>query len=216
MPRDKKLTFDGLVEDSKVKLPRDFRSRVAGLFEGKEIVVTVEAKVPARSSDANAYYWAVIIQEIRDGLFEVFGENLMPKEVHEFLKLRFLKVQKVDELTGEVILEYSRSTAGLKVHEFAFYLEECIQFAAVYLQVAIPPPAKFKGEYKFAEFQREAETFADYKKRIAGYLEEIKTRPELQRYFECNGAWKREPEIREIFNERWKVLPAELKKNEKN
>ena len=129
------------------------------------------------------------------------------------MRNRFLKEQRVNEFTGEVVLEFARSTAGLKVHEFAFYLEECIQFAAVYLEVTIPPPAKFKGEYKFAEFQRDGESWEEYKERIRGYLQEIKTRPELNRYFGFNGDWKREPEIRALFNERWTALPAILEKN---
>ena len=204
--RDKKLTFDGSVEGNSVKLPRDFRGRVVRFFQDREITVTVELKVPIRSNKANGYYWAVIIKEIQDGLYDCFGEQLTPKETHDFLRGRFLKVQKIDEFTAEVLLEYFKSTASLKVHEFAIYLEECIQFAAVYLNCAIPPPREKSKDYDFAEFQRPKETFEEYKARLSGYLEQVDTREELDRYFKCNGDWKREPEIRALFNARWKNL----------
>lgn len=204
--RAKKLTFEGSVEGTSIKLPRSFRKDVATSFSDRAILVTVEELVPVRSKEANGYYWAVIIPEIQEGVFDVWGYKLTPKETHELLRQRFLKVQKIDEFTGEVLVEFARSTASLKVHEFAFYLEECIQFAAEYLGVSIPPPAQKKGEYKFAEFRKPGEDWEKYKSRIAGYLEEIETREELDRYFNFNGDWNREPEIRALFGQRWEIL----------
>lgn len=206
MTADEKLIFNGMVEDNgEITLPRRFNTDVARLFQGREIVLTVERKRKKRTLDQNAYYWAVIVEQICEAMNDA-GENVTPKEVHEFLKFRFLKVQKINQETGEVLWEYGRSTSSLKTFEFSLFLDDCIQFAAEYLGIKIPLPYTQTETYALPEYQGATESRPDYLERIAGYLKDITHPWQLQKFFEQNPGWNIDVEVRHLFNLRWLEL----------
>ena len=206
MSTDSKLEYTGSVDDNgKIELPPRFYSEVAVIFSGKPIVVTVERKRKKRSLNQNAYNWAVVIEMICEAIRKDDPE-ILPNTVHEFLKARFLKVQKIDYDTGELLFEYSRSTAALKTFEFALYLDNCIQFAAQYLKIVIPEPFTQAGEFLFPEHQKQKETREEYLQRISGYVDEISHNWQLLKYFEQNPDWKNDAEIRKIFRVKWEFL----------
>lgn len=137
---DLTLTYYGKVEqDGTLKLPGAKIRREVSEFSGKEIEVIFRRKRKHRSDPQNRYYWGVVVEMIRAGMKEM-GDKVTPDQVHEFLKWRFLRVQKVDESTGEVLYEYAGSTADLGTGEFSEYVERCCQFAAEYLGLSIPLP----------------------------------------------------------------------------
>lgn len=199
---NQKLEFTGEVtQEGELLVPRWFKENIQKAFAGKEIVLTVTRKAKFRSLNQNAYYWAVVIQMIYEAMNEQ-GENVDPKTVHEFLKLRFLKFQKIDHDTGEVIYEFGRSTSGLFTFEFAFYLENCFDFAKVYFGITIPAPNTQKDVYSFPEYQSKEESRPDYLERIAGYLERITTRMDLKRYFRFIPEWDHEQDVKAVFRKR--------------
>ena len=137
---DIKLTYYGRVEqDGTLKLPGWKIRKEVREFAGKEIEVTIRRKRKHRSDPQNRYYWGVVVEMIRAGMKDM-GDELTPDQVHEFLKWRFLRVQKIDETTGELLYEYAGSTTKLGTVEFSEYVEKCCQFAAEYLGVSIPLP----------------------------------------------------------------------------
>lgn len=137
---DLSLTYYGRVEqDGTLKLPGAKIRREVAEFAGKEIEVTFRRKRKHRSDPQNRYYWGVVVEMIRAGMKEM-GDTVTPDQVHEFLKWRFLRVQKADESTGEVLYEYAGSTADLGTIQFSEYVERCCQFAAEFLGVSIPLP----------------------------------------------------------------------------
>ena len=71
---------------------------------------------PTRSQIQNARYWAIVTK-----ISEHTGHD--KDELHEMLKMRFLGTQ-TSELEGETIT-HQRSSARLKVKEFAEYMERC-------------------------------------------------------------------------------------------
>ena len=145
---DKTLQFFGRVSDTgEITLSKRLRNDVRKAFSGKEIEVLFRRKKKPRSSPQNAYYWGVVVQLIHEAMLDV-GDVVHPQEVHEFLKFRFLRVQKIDHETGELKYEYSRSTTDLSTIEFMEYIEMCIQFAAEYLNTVIPPPGE-QAEIQF-------------------------------------------------------------------
>lgn len=134
------LPYYGRVEqDGTLKLPGAKIRQEVKVFSGKEIEVVFRLKRKKRSDPQNRYYWGVVVEMIRAGMKEM-GDVVTPEQVHEFLKWRFLREQRVDESTGEVLYEYAGSTAKLKTVEFGEYIEKCCQFAAEYLGVSIPLP----------------------------------------------------------------------------
>ena len=206
MTTDEKLQFDGVVnEDGTMIVPRRFKPDVVRLFLGKEITITVERKRRKRSLNQNAYYWAVVVQMICDAMNEN-EDNVLPSQVHEFLKHRFLKVQKIDHETGEILYEYSRTTTALKTFEFSLYIDQCIQFAAEYLKIQVPPPHTQSETYSFPEYQGKKEQRDKYLKRIEEFLMDIQHRWQLEKYFRQVPEWSKDEEIRKLFNERWKDL----------
>lgn len=94
-----------------------------------------------RRSDAqNAYYWGVLVSEIRSGLEEVWGERLSADEVHEYLKSMFLTKPIVDRRSGDLVGTRPGSTAKLDVNEFVEFVDKVIIWAAEYLSVDVPTP----------------------------------------------------------------------------
>lgn len=133
------LTYYGTVaEDGKISLPGEQMRKEVRVFAGKEIVVTIRRARKHRTSPQNRYYHGVVVERIRQGLADM-GDPLFPEQVHEMLKMQFLRRQKTDE-HGELLYEYTESTASLNTVEFTEYLEKCIRFAAEFLGEVIPPP----------------------------------------------------------------------------
>jgi hypothetical protein len=208
---EEKLTFNASVsEGGKLIAPYRFNDDVARLFAGKDVTITVERKRKKRSANQNAYYWGVIVHLICEAM-NWAGENVTATEVHEFLKFRFLLLQKVDTETGKVIWQRSRSTTGLNTVEFMLYIDSCIQFAAEYLNTVIPPPHTMSGEYTFPEFPEKLETREQYVERIGNYVEMIFDIETLHRYFNQVPEWKNDGAIRALFTDRkLKIRSGEL------
>lgn len=116
------------------------RTEIRAAFPDKQITIEVTRKKKKRSNPQNAYYWAVVVQMVRLGIIDM-GERVTIKQAHDVLKNRFLKETKVDGESGEIILEYTRSTSDLSTLEMLDYIAQCQQFASEYLGVTIPDPA---------------------------------------------------------------------------
>jgi len=204
-----KLQFTGSVTESgEITLPQNFKRDVSVTFAGKEIEVTVERKTKKRSLDQNAYYWGVVVKLTCNAMNES-GDGVTPKEVHEFLKFRFNRVQKIDTETAEVLWEYGKSTTKLNTVRFMLYIEDCIQFAAQYLNIVIPPPYTCTDEYMFPETAGKLETRADYIDRIKEYIEMVFDTKSLIRYFNQVPKWENDMEIKQAFRARYDLLRAE-------
>jgi hypothetical protein len=94
----------------------------------------------ARSIPQLNYYW-VCMDLMLDGLHEIGYNNLSTKEdVHELMKHMFLRRPIVNEKTGEIIGEITRSTAELTKDEMTNYLTQIDQFCIEYLGFSLPQP----------------------------------------------------------------------------
>lgn len=99
--------------------------------------LTVERESVTRSTQANAYYWGVVVEALAD------HTGYTPDETHDTLKIKFLpKAVAIRTGNGEVIAEFviGGSTRVLKVGEFFDYVERIRQWAFEMLDVDIPPP----------------------------------------------------------------------------
>ena len=104
------------------------------------VVLTVEERKDKRSSQANRYYWGVVVELIGRGLKDAGWDprECTPESVHETLRMRFLSTDKA--IGNDAVITRLRSTTELDKEEFGAYLEHCIRFAAEYLNVVIPEP----------------------------------------------------------------------------
>jgi hypothetical protein len=62
-------------------------------------------------------------------------------EMHEILKYKFLKKEKVNENTGE-IFEYIGSTAKLTKGEFVDLIEDLVRWSSESLGIILPMPGE--------------------------------------------------------------------------
>ena len=116
------------------KLPtsiwQDCMKAVEGL-DGKRVSVTVEVIKQKRSSNANAYYWGVVVEAVTQ-MFRDNGNYVDSEDVHEFLKLRVGKLAQVIVLPDGEVQKGLGSTAKLTTGEFELYMEKIRAWAAEY------------------------------------------------------------------------------------
>ena len=117
---------------SQRKLATDMIRNLRGLYTFDVHRVQNQA-----SKEQHGYYWGFVVEDIRAGIAEAWGEKLEKEEVHVILKNRFLSRPVVDHHTGEVMGNTAKSTRVLDVEMMSRYLEECIKFAAEYLNVTV-------------------------------------------------------------------------------
>lgn len=141
----KKLIYYSTVDSSGAfSVPKRFKDEVKSLFAGQRIEITIHKKKKTRSTEQNAYYWAVVIPYILEAFIDL-GNDLQegnPEHselIHDFLKRRFLPARMVADANSETI-ELAPSTAGLSTTEMMEYIDRVCLFAAESLNVAIPQP----------------------------------------------------------------------------
>lgn len=196
------LTYNAEVKGGQIIFPERMSDEVANAFPAMKIEVSIKRAGKKVSLKQLGYYFAVVVKYIKVGIYDYTGTSLTDDEVHEFLKLKFRKVQVVDQETGEEISSFGRSIAGAKTWEIAVYIDECIDFALNSLSVKVPLPSTVTDEYFMPEYQRKNERRQDYLDRIEGYLKDITEEKHLYRYFACNKEWSTHNDIRRLFQKR--------------
>lgn len=127
------------VENGKLNRNKPLIQDAIKSLEGKEVVITIEKAKKKRSNQQNAFYWGICLPIVRNCLKEA-GNNFSIKDVHEILKLKFLKeVVLVDENTGECI-ERVKSTTQLGTADFMYYIAEIQKMCNEWFGVVIPEP----------------------------------------------------------------------------
>jgi hypothetical protein len=127
---DRSNLFVGRIVDGKFVLnDREEFAALKGKLEGQSIELTLRKQPVQRSTDANRFYWGVVVK----ALSEFSGHSR--EEVHAGLKAKFL----TDKETADDPFPIIRSTTELSVAEFAKYLDKCIQLASEF-GIRLPEP----------------------------------------------------------------------------
>jgi len=108
---------------------RGLMTRCLQHLAGKPVEVTIKLHRPQRSSQANRYYWGVVIPLIAEHC------GYEKDEMHELLAMRFLRIED-DPVTGSPRRKHTPET---DTTEFADYVDACMRFGAE-LGVYIPAP----------------------------------------------------------------------------
>ncbi len=107
---------------------RDTKRRLMthiGALQGPHSV-TLKRWRPRRSTRANAYYWAVVVEQLRTFLNQ-HGSNYTKEQAHDLLASDLLPVDMIHPETGELLGTTRQSTATLNNEEFAAYIDRCIE-----------------------------------------------------------------------------------------
>jgi len=116
----------------------DFHRQLDPL-DGMEVDIIIKKKVKSRSNHQNKFYWGVFLPVIRDALMDLGHFMSNEEQVHDLLKLKFLKYDSINEDTGDVI-EVLGSTTTMSTLEFETYLTNVRAWAAEYLNCVLPFP----------------------------------------------------------------------------
>lgn len=109
------------------------------IFEGLDVVVTVEKKKRKRTNPENRYYWGCVLPSLRHAM-ESKGFLITSKEVvHELCKFKFLKGEILNVANGELITTIG-STQRLSTIAFEEYMEQIRAYAASEYDCIIPLP----------------------------------------------------------------------------
>lgn len=127
------------IRDNVIANKNAVRKAFADLKDGLYKVTIVGAR--KRSSKQNRFYWLILSDFIQPRFYELgYREVKTPEDVHSFLTNRFLSRKILNEDTGEVIGEVTRSTTELTTVEWEEYREDINQFASEYLGIVLPDP----------------------------------------------------------------------------
>jgi hypothetical protein len=132
--------FNGHINDEGVLLIQDrhiLNAWVKG-NAGRNVTVEVKIRKKPRSNPQNAYYWAVIVPMLCDGLNHM-GHEFDLEDTHEFIKANFNYKEIVNTDTGEV-LRSPQSTTALSTFEFSEMKEKIQKWAVEWLNIIIPDP----------------------------------------------------------------------------
>lgn len=143
MPVDDKIIYTGVVrrENDIARLHifhRKMFDKDIDRLAGKNVEITIRLKRKRRSLMQNAYYWGVVVPLVREGLRDA-GWQFTIEETHELMKAKHLKIEKVNEDTGEIIRSIG-STTDLTTTGMMDYIAAIQQWAAEFIGVTIPDP----------------------------------------------------------------------------
>ena len=115
------------------KLQKNVRQKIANelkSFNGKRIEIRIRKLKSHRSIQQNRYYWLILTILANEIGYE-------KNELHEIVKYKFLRKEKVDEKTGE-IFEYLGSSTTLGKMDFADFISKLQQWSAETFNVILP------------------------------------------------------------------------------
>lgn len=125
--------------DGKITRNRNLIIDALNSYEGKDCIIKIEKPKKQRSIQQNRFYWGVILVIVQNCLKEA-GHLMCVNDVHELLKLKFLKeIVFVDESTGEVT-ERIKSTIELSTSQEMDYFANIKIWVREYFNVEIPEP----------------------------------------------------------------------------
>jgi hypothetical protein len=146
-------TYGHVTEDGILKISYRVKfDQAVKLFAGARIKLTVEKLYKKRSTSGqnengdytrlqNGYYFGVVINEYRNGAWEMQQRVIGINEAHEELKANCNYEDHFNEQTG-LVMRKIKSTSDLTTVEFEEYLTRCREFILEWFQITVPLPGE--------------------------------------------------------------------------
>lgn len=99
----KKVQIQTTVIGGRFKRNRNIVLEAIKSFEGKDLTITFEKVGKQRSNSQNAYYWGVLIPILQNCIKESWGEIWSKEKTHDFCKMQFNFIERLNESTGEIV-----------------------------------------------------------------------------------------------------------------
>lgn len=108
-------------------------------FDGKEVFISIERVKKKRSNNQNRYLWGVLYPITKEAIKNEWGEIWSNEKVHDFYKLHFNYIEKVNETTGEVI-KISKSTTENTTTQQEDFHSQILNFLKEWFNIDAPLP----------------------------------------------------------------------------
>lgn len=108
-------------------------------FNGFDVVLTIAKAKKKRSNNQNAYYWGLLIPLTQNAIKTEWGEIWSKEKTHDFYKLHFNYVEKVNETTSEVIKIPKSTTDNTTTQQEEFHAQ-IREFLKDWFNVTAPLP----------------------------------------------------------------------------
>ena len=109
-------------------------------LSGQRVLLTIEKHKRKRTSPQNRYLHGVVFPMLQQRLLDLGWKEAVSVEcVKDLIKYQFLKMETVNEKTGEVITSI-RATSSLTTSEMMDFIADIQQWSAETLELYIPDP----------------------------------------------------------------------------
>jgi hypothetical protein len=134
-----KIQIKSLVQNGLLKRNRTLIIDTINSFEGKEILITFEKPKNKRSNSQNSYLWAVLYPITQQAIKNEWGEIWNIEKVHEFYKIQFNVIEKVNEDTGQIIKLPKSTTENTTTQQEEYHLQ-IREFLQEWFNITAPLP----------------------------------------------------------------------------
>lgn len=134
-----KVSIKTSVTNGKLTRNRNLILEAINSYEGKDLLITFEKPKKQRSNNQNAYYFGVILSILQNCIKESWGEVWSKEKAHDFCKLQFNIIERVNESTGEVV-KVPKSTTENTTTAQEEYHAEIRNFIKEWFNVDVPLP----------------------------------------------------------------------------
>lgn len=135
----KKVQIQTTVNSGRFKRNRNIVLEAIKSFEGKEVLITLEKATKQRSNSQNAYYWGVLIVILQNCFKEHWGEIWSKEETHDFCKMQFNFIERINESTGEIVRVPKSTTENTTTAQEELH-SEIRNFIFEWFNVQVPLP----------------------------------------------------------------------------
>jgi len=108
-------------------------------FEGKEVLITFEKPKKKRTNSQNSYLWSVLYPITQEAIKNEWGEIWNIEKIHEFYKIQFNVIEKVNEDTGQIIKLPKSTTENTTTQQEEYHLQ-IREFLQEWFNITAPMP----------------------------------------------------------------------------
>jgi hypothetical protein len=135
----KKIQIQTTVNNGRFKRNRNIVLDAINSFEGKDLLITFEKVVKKRSNNQNAYYWGVLIPILQSCIKNSWGEIWSKEKSHDFCKMQFNFIERINENTGEILRVPKSTTENTTTTQEELHIE-IKNFISEWFDVNVPLP----------------------------------------------------------------------------
>ena len=118
-----KIQIKSFVQNGNLKQNRTLIKNAIESFEGKDIMITFEKPKRKRSNSQNNYLWGILYPITQNAIKNEWGEIWSIEKVHDFYKIQFNVIEKVNQETGQIIKLPKSTTENTTIQQEEYHLQ---------------------------------------------------------------------------------------------